>query len=72
MNIRERNLTAAIWFLALWSLAATVACFGLSQKLGRCESGRTIGEPVGVSVHNGEFYCRDAKGTMWLSRGECD
>ena len=37
MNIHERNMTAAIWFLGLWAVVGTICCFGLAQKLGRCE-----------------------------------
>ena len=37
MNIRERNMVTAIWFLSLLAVVAVLACFGLAQKLGRCE-----------------------------------
>jgi hypothetical protein len=34
---------------------------------------RGHGEPVGFSVGpDGVFYCRDARGREWLSKGECD
>ncbi len=33
---------------------------------------RGHGEPVGASVINDQFFCRDAQGKEWKSHGECD
>ena len=40
MNIRERNMAVAIWFLGLVASVAMIGCIGLASKLGHCERER--------------------------------
>ena len=44
MNIRERNMTAAIWFLAAVASVAVIGCFALASSLGRCEKNKAMVE----------------------------
>ena len=56
--------------MTTWRLIMLV---GIALILTSCASTNwDHGDPVGADLIDGTWYCRDARGTRWLSLGRCD